>query len=735
MKKPYTQETDQEYSLKEFCSILSISTATGRNWIRLGKLEPDRDRLGKPYFSAAYTKEIQKKLQKDDTGSLKSRRNKKYVSGNALYKNYIPENSPNFQIIQGLVKQLEPSLLTERRIRFILAECAIQLFCQACGKKPVCTENFLSHYVRGEITLGSYDVLVQELLPDKKPEAALAVQEKIPQAFQVSFLLEKNVDILGLLYISLKNLGKRKAEGSYYTPTHTVQALIRSLLPGESKTQPECASASSSCQSAFPSQRTGSACASGTPSVSGSCQGTFPTQRAGTPSASRSCQGAFPTQQAEEACISGMPRVLDPCCGTGNFLLQLPDDFSMEQVFGRDIDKTSILAARINLALKFPGASVSTIKEHIKVSDFLLAEKDSYDFILGNPPWGYQFGKEMQALLKEKFETAEGQHIESYDVFLEQALRTVPYGGKIAFVLPEAMLHVKSHLAVRKLFLRQVQIERLEYLGNVFDKVQCPAVLLQIRKTKEPFSTKKMQIAGESRNFIIQTDRRADPENFNFYISDEEYGLLEKAEHGKPMAFLKNQAEFALGIVTGDNKNLIQTEKTAENEVVFKGADVHKYKLAPKDTYLVYEPEKFQQCAKEAYYRAKEKLFYRFIGSQLIFAYDSQQRLSLNSCNILIPQVPQMDMKYIMAVLNSRIAQFIYSRKFHSMKVLRAYLEQIPLPVLPEGKQREIISLAEKMMEEADPGKWAAYYDAADRKIAAAYGLTEQEYEKIRKPE
>ncbi len=669
MKKPHTQETDQEYSLKEFCSILSISTATGRNWIKLGKLEPDRNRLGKPYFSAAYTRKIQKKLQKDDTGSLKSRRNKKYISGNALYKNYIPENSPNFQVIQGLVRQLVPALLTERRIRFILAECAIQLFCQACKKKTAYTENFLSHYVQGDITLGPYDALIQELLPDKKPETALSVQEKIPQAFQVSFLLEKNVDILGLLYISLKNLGERKAEGSYYTPTCTVQTLIQSLLPEESKMQPEYA------------------------------------------------------------------RVLDPCCGTGNFLLQLPDGFSMEQVFGRDIDKTSILAARINLALKFPDASVSTIKEHIKVSDFLLAERDSYDFILGNPPWGYQFGKEMQDLLKEKFETAKGQHIESYDVFLEQALRTVPYEGKIAFVLPEAMLHVKSHLAIRKLFLRQVQIERLEYLGNVFDKVQCPAVLLQIRKTKEPFSTKEMQIAGEGRNFIIQTDRRTDPENFNFYMSDEEYRLLEKAEHQKPMAFLKNQAEFALGIVTGDNKNLIQTEKTAENEVVFKGADVHKYKLAPKDTYLVYEPGKFQQCAREAYYRAEEKLFYRFIGSQLIFAYDSQQRLSLNSCNILIPQVPHMDMKYIMAVLNSRTAQFIYSRKFHSMKVLRAYLEQIPLPVLPEGKQREIISLAEKMIEEANPEKWAAYYDAADRKIAAAYGLTEQEYEKIRKAE
>ena len=46
-------------SIKEFCHILSVSEATGRNWLRLGKLAPDREWKGKPYFSKEYVRKFQ----------------------------------------------------------------------------------------------------------------------------------------------------------------------------------------------------------------------------------------------------------------------------------------------------------------------------------------------------------------------------------------------------------------------------------------------------------------------------------------------------------------------------------------------------------------------------------------------------------------------------------------------------------------------------------------------------
>ncbi|EOT23545.1 hypothetical protein C805_03210 [Eubacterium sp. 14-2] len=658
----------KEYSLPELCSLLSISPATGRNWIKLGKLLPSARRNGKPCFSAAYAEELLTQLKEKPGSALKSRRNKKYITGNSTYRNYLPPGSPNLGQIENLLVQLSGLSLTDRQIRAVLAECALQLLYPAEKRKTELTGHLLSHFLRGSLPLKEYGVLVHDLLTGKEQQDCQCLseflKEDILKNLSVTLLPEKNADILGMIYISLKNLGERKAAGSYYTPAHIVKKLTDSLLPEQFREQPF--------------------------------------------------------------------NVLDPCCGTGNFLLQLPDSLPLEQIFGQDTDADSIFLARINMALKFQHEPVSRIKKQIRLRDFLL-EQDSrqYRLILGNPPWGFQFDKTAENYIKKNFQTAGKNHTESCDVFLEQALTRTAPNGTVAFIIPEAVLHVKSHLPVRRLIAARTRIERLEYLENAFHGVQCPAVILQLTNTGRPLDTKNMKISGQNREFEILLSRSVNPENFNFHITDKAYQLIEKTEKQHNMTFLKGQAEFALGIVTGNNSALLQHRKTDHNEVVLKGTDIHRYRITPQNLYLTYQPETFQQCAPESCYRADEKLLYRFIGSQLVFAYDNRKRLSLNSCNILIPRIPHLDIRYVLALLNSRTAQFIYENKFHSLKVLRASLEQIPIPPIPQQEQQCIISLTEKLSEETDSRKWLEYYNKADLLIAAAYGLTEEEYRMI----
>ena len=44
-------KSEDDLTLKELCEELSISTATGRNWIKLGKLTPECTDKRTPYFS------------------------------------------------------------------------------------------------------------------------------------------------------------------------------------------------------------------------------------------------------------------------------------------------------------------------------------------------------------------------------------------------------------------------------------------------------------------------------------------------------------------------------------------------------------------------------------------------------------------------------------------------------------------------------------------------------------
>lgn len=657
------QAADKEqYTLKELCGLLSISTATGRNWIKLGKIVPAEHTEKKPFFSRKYVEEAVAELRNGNNKSLKSRRNKKHISGNGIYRLYIAADSANLTLVEKLAESLTKHAITPGQMGAVLAECALQVWYQASGKGVQPGWGMLTAYAAGELEPEEYLSLIEELLMEcgvQKEDAALLCE--MPET---EFIFEKNVDVLGLLYLSLRNMGNRKVSGAYYTPTSVVEKVIDNLM--------------------------------------------------------------------ESNAIDKDSTILDPCCGTGNFLLQLPDEFSMEHIYGTDIDRVSICLARINMALKFQEVSVSVIKRQVRMRDFLLDEDTkAYQCILGNPPWGAHFTEDTMGVLRKKYVSADNNNPESYDVFLEQSLRQVEVGGKVAFVLPEAVLSVKAHSRIRQVLLQKTNIEQIDYLGEVFDHVQCPSILLQLKKTEKPLTVKGMRIAYQDEVFQIQTERKADEVNFNFHIKDEDYRILEKIEARKDTVYLKNQADFALGIVTGDNKRHVTGEKTEENEVVLKGSDIFRYGIRETKHYLKFQSERFQQTAPEVYYRAEEKLLYRFIGGQLIFAYDDRQRISLNSCNLVIPHRKDMDMRYIMAVLNSRMAQFVFNRKFRSVKVLRQHVEQIPIPMISWKKQQQLVHLAKELEVCKITGKRLVLYNQVDRQIAKLFGLKEEEYGRI----
>ena len=73
---------DDMLSLSELCKELSISVATGRNWVKLGKLIPTSENKRTPFFSSGYVQTLKSDIKSGKKAALKSRRNKKYVSGN-----------------------------------------------------------------------------------------------------------------------------------------------------------------------------------------------------------------------------------------------------------------------------------------------------------------------------------------------------------------------------------------------------------------------------------------------------------------------------------------------------------------------------------------------------------------------------------------------------------------------------------------------------------------------------
>lgn len=388
--------------------------------------------------------------------------------------------------------------------------------------------------------------------------------------------------------------------------------------------------------------------------------------------------------------------VWDPCCGTGNFLISLNSQgVPITHLYGSDLDKTSVIICRMNLLLMNPLSDYRFLCNHFDCRNSLTSFDRKVDVIIGNPPWGATLDNNQ--LLNFSYETYSSS-ADSFDLFLEQSLKSLNHQGISYLLTPEALLSVSLHSLTRQYLLSNSKLLMVNLWGNIFDHVQTSAVSLMLRKGKDNDFFENAQVISSDFDYCISSSRKFDYDNWNFATSDSENKLLEKIESIKA-SYLKENADFALGIVTGNNAKFIKEKKGINDCFVLKGSDLHKFVYDEPKQFLSFTPDKFQQVAPERYYFAKEKLLYRFIGSKLIFSYDCNQTLSLNSANIVIPRLNGFNIKYILAILNSDVANFFWKMKYHSIKILRNQIESIPIPLVSLEKQNEIIQHVENILK------------------------------------
>ena len=394
---------------------------------------------------------------------------------------------------------------------------------------------------------------------------------------------------------------------------------------------------------------------------------------------------------------------LDPCCGTGKYLTVAAKKLQLrpENIYGFDIDELSVKIARINLLLAFPDDDfvpkvqcLNSLTE-LATGDILCATNHfsaAFDFVATNPPWGAYKNDCLNDSLSYGVKSGE-----SFSLFLAKSLTLLKPGGLLSFVLPESILRIKTHADIREIILQQARITTIAKLGRKFSGVFTAAIRLDMVKSP---ANSGWQIAIEDDVLThVEQDRFRANENYVFdvEVNAEQEALLNKI-YATAHDTLLNQAEWALGVVTGDNAQYVLPSKELGAEAIFKGGDVHPFRLGEPRCFIKFTPDDFQQVAPEHFFRAEEKLVYKFISKSLIFAYDDQQNLTLNSANILIPKFPNISIKVALAYLNSSVFQYVFQHKFATHKVLRGDLEKLPFPKISGEIHEKITQLVELIL-------------------------------------
>lgn len=416
---------------------------------------------------------------------------------------------------------------------------------------------------------------------------------------------------------------------------------------------------------------------------------------------------------------------LDPCCGSGNYLLSAAKIFhlDLENIFGLDTDKIAVFIAKINILLYYTDENAYP---NIYCFDTLSGSSlnpvghilGKIDVIATNPPWGAHVES------ANKQNTIDIRSKETFSRFLMKSIQMLRHGGQLSFILPESIMNIGSHAAIREYILNNTAIHSISLLGRQFTGVFTSSIRLHLSKGSAP-SDWQVAIKQTNQTFYIPQIRFLNNSYFAFDVHTTQHDKdvvdrLYSIDH----VTLDKHAEWAIGIITGDNKRHVFDKQLEDTEPVFRGRDVFQYKLGAPGFFIRFQPHLFQQTAPEKIFRVPEKLIYRFISDRLIFSYDNKQSLTLNSANILIPHIPNMSIWTVLTFLNSKVFQYLFKKLFNTHKVLRGDLERLPFPKL----NSHLHQIIEKHSQQSISGEVS---QELDNLVFEAFHLTQNEIARI----
>ena len=417
---------------------------------------------------------------------------------------------------------------------------------------------------------------------------------------------------------------------------------------------------------------------------------------------------------------------LDPCCGSGAFLLSVQTN-TPECLFGFDINPIAVMIAGVNLLVKY---AEKDFVPQVYCLDFLnknLFESErenipfGFDNIYTNPPWGAD---------KNGFYISSYPEIKSKErssMVIVESLKRLNSNGNFYFLLPTSLLKIKNHSDVRKYILSNTSIQKIDLYSDRFDGVFTDYFSINLSRASTNNQKYIVSTGDETINIVLSESERQSGTIVVEQLTEIDKSIIRKIESRRHDDLKHSQ--WALGIVTGDNRNKVKKEMATGLEPVYTGKQVMPFRLREESSYISFAPESFQQCAKEDLYRAPEKLIYRFIARYPIVAYDDKQCLCLNSANILIPELDSISIKSVAALLNSSLYHYYYSIKFSDIKVLKGNLQELPFPKLTKCQDEMLCNLVSSIQSFYFSED---YQRELDETVYSLFEITPTEQEQIR---
>ena len=454
-------------------------------------------------------------------------------------------------------------------------------------------------------------------------------------------------------------------------------------------------------------------------------------------------------------------KILDPACGSGSFLLKAYDtlenywkekgklketkledsgsyskkvEIVTKNIFGVDLDEKAVEITQLNLLLKIAEKRkrLPTLQKNIKNGNSLIDDpkiaddkafkwedefsdimkKGGFNIVVGNPPYVSvkALPQNEKTFFVTNYEIAKGQ-FDLYGLFIEKAIKLMREGGLFGFITSNTFLSNKDFKSLRELILNSMKIKRIiDLRETVFTQANLDVSIILLEKCsiKNKRDSNNILIIDNPLDFelgksnIIPQSVFIKQENYEFRLRiDKKTGeLLEKIRDNSKS--LNELVYISRGIEKGSNET-IQTN-SPENKFVpiLVGKDIDRYSITFRNRYIKYN-EKIKSIFKSREIFETPKILVQRIRNlslkrRIVATIDRNNFYTMNTLRILITKSKKVSLNYLVAILNSKLINYWFSKSFNNKDIYAYQLEQIPIRISGDKISNKLIILTDLML-------------------------------------
>lgn len=433
-------------------------------------------------------------------------------------------------------------------------------------------------------------------------------------------------------------------------------------------------------------------------------------------------------------------KILDPAVGDGIFLSALHQaGISHDDLYGFDIDEQKVDALR----KKFP---------NVRVFDATYPFPETYDFIVGNPPYNgdeSHYVRENRKRLKEQFKEIDAKN--TYSMITYRAINALRENGIFSMILSDSFLTNSYYKSFRLFLLRNTQMHELLlapwklFHGRSADVRTC--ILTATKKMEgETISSKRTSMPPIRLVDRVHTeDDYLHPQRVE-YIPQDEFthypngafliGVSPQIRdmYLHPSARLGDIVMGGTGISTGNDKRFLRRREEVQNNKqwvpYFKNGARRAYYYRP-EFFIERNYEKYQTSVAN-YLVRNEKFFFKegitcsSVGVRFSAAYLPKNCLFGVNANFFFRD--RETLFYTLGLLNTKLAWY-FSRKvlIRTNHISANYLRLLPYQEPPAAEKKKIALTVAEIVNKlrTRPGfDFSAIQAKLDKKFYQIFQLT-----------